>query len=92
MKIRATANQPISAGHRNMWARFASNIAGNVAILFTLSLPVILLTLGTAVDFSRGANADRKIADAVDAAVLSATSAYIQGTVTKRNFNNLGFH
>ncbi len=59
--------------------RLASNRDGNVLMLFALCLPVIILALGAAVDFSRGSDAHVKMQTALDAAVLAGAKALSDG-------------
>lgn len=51
------------------------NTKGNIAAIFTVSLFPILATVGSAVDYSMYVNKRAKVAQAVDAAILAASSS-----------------
>jgi Flp pilus assembly protein TadG len=53
-------------------SKIFTNIAGNVAVVFALSLSTILLAAGTAIDYSRSTIEKTRIQSAFDAAALSA--------------------
>lgn len=56
---------------RQGWRRFGRDERGGVAIVFGLSILVIMLAAGAAIDFSRWLHARDKTLDAIDAAVLA---------------------
>jgi Flp pilus assembly protein TadG len=51
-------------------ARFARNERGNIAIMAAVTTPVLLLSLGAAIDYSRAANARSAMQAAADATAL----------------------
>ncbi len=55
---------------RTTAARFARTERGNVAMMFAVMLPVLLTSLGAAIDYSRAANARSAMQAAADAAAL----------------------
>ena len=55
--------------------KFLQNTRGNIAAMFTVSLFPILATVGSAVDYSMYVNERSKVAHAVDAAILAASSS-----------------
>jgi uncharacterized protein (UPF0333 family) len=57
---------------REFECMFGRNRRGNVSLLFALSLPVVLLGIGIAIDFSRAASLRTQLNAAADAAALSA--------------------
>jgi Flp pilus assembly protein TadG len=64
---------------RRSAARFRRDQRGNIALLFAVSLPFVLLTVGISVDFSRAATVRTQLNSAADAAVLGAlTPAMLQ--------------
>lgn len=67
------------ASIRSALTRFAGDRSGNIAMLFALSLPVVVGTVGLAVDFSRGSDTRVKLAAALDAAVLAAAERAANG-------------
>ena len=57
---------------------FSGDTRGNIAILFALSLTVIIALVGGAVDFSINAKVRAQLQNATDAAVLAAASPFIE--------------
>lgn len=68
---------------------FASNEDGAVAIIFALSVIVLFLITGLAIDIGRIMHAERKIANAVDAAALSAAKSLRDGRSTDAQINTI---
>ena len=69
---RSTWTKAVVVGARRLVRRLASDVRGNVAMLFGLSLPVlILMTLG-GVDIHRMSTVRVNLQDALDAATLAA--------------------
>lgn len=64
---------------RSKIARFPSAASGNVLMLFAIAAPTVMLGVGAAVDFSRGADAQVKIQTALDAAVLAGAKMLAEG-------------
>lgn len=64
---------------KGVLSRFFSNVGGNALVLFALCLPVMVLAIGAAVDFSRGADAHVKIQSSLDAAVLAGAKRLSEG-------------
>lgn len=60
----------IANGLRNSIARFARAERGNVAMMFAVMLPVLLTSVGAAIDYSRAVNARSAMQAAVDATAL----------------------
>lgn len=58
--------------------KFLSNKSGNVAMIFGISLLLIMLSVGAAVDYSRASNLNIRVAQATDAALLAATAHVMQ--------------
>lgn len=54
---------------------FAGNEEGTIAIIFALTLTVVTLMTGLAIDFGRIYHAERKLTGAIDAAALAAAKA-----------------
>ncbi|MCF6322061.1 MAG: VWA domain-containing protein [Rhizobiaceae bacterium] len=59
---------------RNLLSNFKTKINGNVAVIFGIAIIPIMMTMGTALDYSRYANLQTKVASATDAALLAATA------------------
>ncbi|MCB1492787.1 MAG: pilus assembly protein, partial [Rhodobiaceae bacterium] len=68
---------------RSAFGGFVRETGGNVLILFALCLPLVILAVGAAVDFGRGADAQVKIQSALDAAALAGAKAISQGETDK---------
>lgn len=60
---------------------------GNTLILFALVLPLAMLTVSAAIDFSRGADAKVKIQTALDAAVLAGARMLSEGSAEKKEIS-----
>src|SRR5688572_13983749 len=61
---------PIVNGLTTTAARFARAERGNVAMMFAVMLPVLLTAIGSAIDYSRAANARSAMQAAADATAL----------------------
>lgn len=59
-------------GLRNMICEFRRDDRGTVAVIFSVSLAVLFGVCGVALDYSRAASAERRLAAATDAAALAA--------------------
>ena len=57
---------------------FLKNKSGNIAILTAFALLPILISVGAAIDYSRGARVKGKIAQSTDAALLSAAASVMK--------------
>lgn len=64
--------------------RLMRDVAGNTVMVFALAAPVILLMIGAALDFSRGADAQTKLQTALDAAVLTGAKMLAEGETRER--------
>ena len=62
----------ILATTRSLTRRFAASTRGNVAMLFALSLPVLVMITMGGVDINRAATVKANLQDALDAAALAA--------------------
>ena len=62
----------ILAATRSLTGRFAASSRGNVAMLFALSLPVLVMITMGGVDINRAATVKGNLQDALDAAALAA--------------------
>ena len=62
----------ILAATRSLARRFAASSRGNVAMLFALSLPVLVMITMGGVDINRAATVKGNLQDALDAAALAA--------------------
>ncbi len=60
----------IANGLKVTAARFARAERGNVAMMFAVMLPVLLTSVGAAIDYSRAVNARSAMQAAVDATAL----------------------
>ena len=58
-------------GMRSLLARFRASRSGNVAIIFALSLVILMLAIGAAIDVGRWLHARDQTVAAIDAAVLA---------------------
>lgn len=79
--MRPTAHRLPSAAVRTGFQRFARARDGGVAIAAALALPVLLMLGGGAVDLRKADAVDRRLQDAMDAAVLSGAGAGTGGSV-----------
>ena len=69
---RKTWIEGIAKGARQLARRFAGDVRGNVAMLFGLSLPVLILMTFGGVDIHRISTVRVNLQDALDAAALAA--------------------
>ena len=69
--------------------RLSKDESGNVAIMFALVLVVLTFTAGMAIDYSRVAHTNSKIAAAADAAALAAGRALLDGRYTDAEIKTL---
>src|SRR5215210_8692334 len=60
----------IATGLKSMPGRFARAKRGNVSIIFALMLPVLISSIGAAIDYSRAVNARSAMQAAADATAL----------------------
>ena len=68
---------------QNWLKRFFGSRTGNVAMVYALCLPAIMLSIGIAIDFGRAAQLRTKLNGAADAAALAAlTPAMMQSNTT----------
>ncbi len=73
---------------RNLFRpRFSKDRRGNVAILFALSLPVVILAIAFAVDFGRAAQLRTRLSSIADAAALAAVTPTM---MSQSNANAIG--
>lgn len=62
----------------NFLKSYLKSESGNFSVIAGLSMVPILITIGAAMDYSRLANVDKNLQDAVDNAALGAAVAYMQ--------------
>lgn len=70
-------------------ARFVRAREGSVVIIFALTLPVMIMAVGGAIDFARTANVDARIQNALDSAVLAATKELSDGSIDERDVDDV---
>ena len=63
---------------KQVFSAFLKDKRGNIAILTAFALLPILISVGAAIDYSRGARVKSKIAQSTDAALLSAASSVMK--------------
>lgn len=59
---------------RNAWTRFSRNVQGNVALIASIALPVVIGFGGGAVEFASRLNSERDLQAVLDGAVLAGVS------------------
>ncbi|MEM6665332.1 MAG: pilus assembly protein [Pseudomonadota bacterium] len=69
---------------------FRTSTSGNALILFALTLPVVIGLVGSAVEFSRGADFQSKLQYAMDSAVLRAADAVSRGEDSPKAVQEIG--
>jgi Flp pilus assembly protein TadG len=55
--------------------RFSEDANGTIAVIFSLTVFIVVMVTGLAIDFGRAVHASRKIGGAIDAAALAAAKA-----------------
>lgn len=65
---------PVIRNAHRLLSSFASDLRGNIAVIFALALLPILSFVGAAIDYSMAARAKVKLTSALDTAVLVATA------------------
>lgn len=68
----------IATAIKQVLSAFINDKRGNIAILAGISLLPILISVGVALDYSRGTRVRSKIVQSTDAALLSATSSVMK--------------
>ncbi len=70
-----------------IWRKFLRQREGNAAIIFALSLIVILMAAGGAVDYARAYNARRALQASIDSSVLAGAGAGYSATTAQAVFD-----
>jgi len=71
---------------KSLIKKFTAECSGNIAMTFGLTLIPIMVSIGSAVDYSRFSSLQTKVASATDAAMLAATSA-VMTSVDVNDYN-----
>jgi Flp pilus assembly protein TadG len=71
---------PRSPSPRTLFRRLAQDARGNVGLIFGLSLVMLALVAGAAVDFTRASQFKSMLQGTVDAAALAGASSYVSST------------
>ena len=89
----------LSAAMRNLLARFAVSNQGNVAIIFAIASIPLIAAMGLAVDYTRAAQTNSAMQDALDAASLALSRRTDLSTMTPaeiqkfaQDYFNANFH
>lgn len=67
---------------------FAGNSSGSMAIVFVLTLSVLIGCLGIAIDIARARSASAEVTDSLDAAALAATEGMVDDDLSVAAVNN----
>lgn len=68
---------------KRTFSRFGRAEGGNVALIFAISLPVLLVAIGAAIDYARAANARSAMQAAIDATALMISKEAANMTPTE---------
>ena len=74
---------------RSRYTSFHRNVGGNVASMFALASPLMLLALAAAVDYSNTVSMRQKIQSAADSAALAANVAITNSIVAGNQITNV---
>ncbi len=78
------------AAMRKLFARFAVSNKGNVAVIFAIASIPVIAAMGLAVDYTRAAQTNSAMQDALDAASLALSRRADLSTMTEAQIQKFG--